>query len=425
MATYSSIDQANESVAQKIIDAQPRLVNVLPARAVIPELQERLILHAGPPIAFEDMPNPVQGAAIGAALFEGWAQDEESARRMCAEEIQFAPNNDFRAVGAMGGILTGSIPVFVVENATDGNRAYTSMHEGEGKVLRFGVYDQSVGDHLVWMRDVLGAGLSEALKLLPDGGLAVNPILAQAVTMGDDFHVRITAASTLMFRELAPKLVRVGMPQDQIESILDFLSGNINFFLTLGMAAGKATLDAAATVNAGSVVTCMTRNGREFAIRVSGLGDRWFTGPEDELDTLYFPGFTDTDACPDTGDSAVIEAYGFGGLVAVAAPAVQQMVGTGEGGFAEALATSEEQSEIVVTHNPNMPIPNWDFKGVPVGIDVRKVVSTGIAPLITTAVMHKEAGIGMVGIGKVRASMPCFTSALEALADAQGATPTA
>jgi hypothetical protein len=425
MATYSSIDQANAAVAQRIIDAQPRLVDVVPAKTVIPALEGRLILHAGPPIAFEDMPDPVQGAAIGATLFEGWAQDEESARRMCSEEIQFAPNNDFRAVGAMGGILTGSIPVFVVDNATDGNRAYTSMHEGEGKVLRFGVYDQSVGDHLVWMRDVLGAGLSEALKLFPDGGLAVNPILAQAVTMGDDFHVRITAASSLMFRELAPKLVRVGMPQAQIESVLDFLAGNVNFFLTLGMASGKATLDAAATVNAGSVVTCMTRNGREFAIRVSGLGDRWFTGPEEELDTLYFPGFTDADACPDTGDSAIVEAYGFGGLVAVAAPAVQQMVGTGEGGFAEALATSEEQAEIVVTHNPNMPIPNWDFNGVPVGIDIRKVVSTGISPLITTAVMHKEAGIGMVGIGKVRASMPCFTSALEALADARGITPTA
>jgi hypothetical protein len=425
MATYSSIDEANAAVAQRIIDAQPRLVDVVPAKTVIPALEERRILHAGPPIAFEDMPNPVQGAAIGATLFEGWAQDEESARRMCSEEIQFAPNNDFRAVGAMGGILTGNIPVFVVENATDGNRAYTSMHEGEGKVLRFGVYDRSVGDHLIWMRDVLGAGLSEALKLFPDGGLAINPILAQAVTMGDDFHVRITAASSLMFRELAPKLVRVGLPQAQIESVLDFLAGNVNFFLTLGMASGKAVLDAAAMVNAGSVVTCMTRNGREFAIRVSGLGDRWFTGPEEELDTLYFPGFTDADACPDTGDSAIVEAYGFGGLVAVAAPAVQQMVGTGEGGFAEALATSEEQAEIVVTHNPNMPIPNWDFKGVPVGIDIRKVVATGIAPLITTAVMHKEAGIGMVGVGKVRASMPCFTAALEALADARGTTPTA
>jgi hypothetical protein len=420
MTTFRTLDQANEAIARKIIDAQPRLVDVVPARTVIAALEGKLILHAGPPIAFADMPEPVQGAAIGAALFEGWARDEAEARRVCEEEVQFAPNHHYQAVGAMGGILTGSLPVFVVENATDGNRAYTTMHEGEGKVLRFGVYDESVGEHLRWMRDVLGVGLSRAVKLFPDGGLPINPILAQAVAMGDDFHVRINAASSLLFRDLAPKLARVGLPQEDLEEVLDFLSGNVNFFLTLGMAAGKAVLDAAATIQDGSVVTCMTRNGREFAIRVSGLGDRWFTGPEEPLETLYFPGFSDADACPDTGDSAIVEAYGFGGLVAVAAPAVQQLVGTGEGGFADALATSEEQAEIVVTSNPNMPIPNWNFRGVPVAIDIRKVVETGIAPLITTAVMHKKAGIGQVGVGKVRAAMSCFTAALEALAAAHG-----
>jgi hypothetical protein len=419
MTTYKSIDEANEAIAQKIISAQPTLVDVVAAKTVIPELEDKLILHAGPPIAFEDMPDPVQGAAIGAALFEGWASDEDSARRVCAEEVRFAPNNDFRAVGAMGGILSGNLPVFVVENRTDGNRSYTTMHEGEGKVLRFGVYDESVGEHLRWMRDVLGVALSRALKLLPGGGLAVNPILAQAVAMGDEFHVRNTAASSLIYREIGPKLTQAGLPQRDLESVSEFLAGNINFFLTLAMASAKATLDAAATIRAGSVVTCLTRNGREFAIRVSGTGDRWFTGPEDKLDTLFFPGFTEDDACPDCGDSAILEAYGLGGPIAVAAPSVQQMVGTGEGGFEDALATSEEQAEIMVAANPDMPIPNWNFRGVPVGIDVRKVVATGIAPLITTAVMHKKAGIGMVGVGKVRASMPCFTAALEALSEAQ------
>ena len=422
--TYNSISDANEAIAEKIINAQPRFVNVVRAKTVIPELSGQLILHAGPPIAFADMPEPVQGSAIGAVLFEGWAQDEASARKVC-ETAQFAPNHHFHAVAPMGGIVTGNMPVFVVDNATDGNRAYTAIHEGEGKVLRYGVYDQSVNDNLVWLRDVLGPAFSKALKLLPDGGLPLNPIVAQAVAMGDDFHVRNTAASSLLFRELAPKLVQAGPPPEQLQSILDFLSGNNEFFLTLAMAAGKVTLDAAATIQEGSVVTCLTRNGREFGIRVSGLGDRWFTGPLGKLDTLYFPGFSDADACPDTGDSAILEAYGFGGLVAVAAPAVQQLVGTGSGGFDDALATSEEQSEIVVSNNPNMPIPNWSFKGVPVGIDVRKVVSTGVAPLITTPVMHKKAGIGMVGIGKVRAPMPCFTAALEALGEEYGITPTA
>ena len=346
--TYNSISDANEAIAEKIINAQPRFVNVVRAKTVIPELSGQLILHAGPPIAFADMPEPVQGSAIGAVLFEGWAQDEASARKVC-ETAQFAPNHHFHAVAPMGGIITGNMPVFVVDNATDGNRAYTAIHEGEGKVLRYGVYDQSVNDNLVWLRDVLGPAFSKALKLLPDGGLPLNPIVAQAVAMGDDFHVRNTAASSLLFRELAPKLVQAGPPPEQLQSILDFLSGNNEFFLTLAMAAGKVTLDAAATIQEGSVVTCLTRNGREFGIRVSGLGDRWFTGPLGKLDTLYFPGFSDADACPDTGDSAILEAYGFGGLVAVAAPAVQQLVGTGSGGFDDALATSEEQSEIVVS----------------------------------------------------------------------------
>jgi hypothetical protein len=205
--------------------------------------------------------------------------------------------------------------------------------------------------------------------------------------------------------------------------VFDFLSGNNEFFLTLAMASGKMALDAAATVNDGSIVSCLTRNGREFGIRVTGTGNEWFTGPLTKLDTLYFPGFTDNDACPDTGDSAILVAYGFGGLVSVAAPAVQQLVGSGQGTFADALATSDEQSEITVTNNPNMPIPNWNFKGVPVGLDIRKIVATGITPLITTPVMHKRAGIGLIGIGKCRAPLPCFVAALEALGKARGRTP--
>jgi hypothetical protein len=424
MAEYRSIDEANQAVAEKIIAAQPRFVDVVSAKTVIPELSEGLILHAGPPIAFEDMPAPVQGSAIGAALFEGWAEDEAAARRVC-EKAQFAPNHHFSAVGPMGGIITANMPVLVVENAADGNSAYTTPHEGEGKVLRFGVYDQWTHDNLVWLRDVLGPAVANALKLLPDGGLPLNPIIAQAVAMGDDFHVRNTAASSLLFRQLAPKLVEANPAGNGLQSVLDFLAGNNEFFLTLEMAAGKAVLDAAASINDGSVVTCLTRNGREFGIRVSGLGDRWFTGPLTELDTLYFPGFSDADACPDTGDSAIIEAFGFGGLVAVAAPAVQQIIGSGQGTFADALATSDEQLAIVVTSNPNMPIPNWDFKGVPVGLDIRKIVATSITPLITTPVMHKEAGIGLVGIGKCRAPLPCFTAALEALGEARGVSPAA
>jgi hypothetical protein len=419
MAKYKTVDEANKAVAQTIIDAQPRFVGIVRAKEIVPELEDRMILHAGPPIEFKDMPEPVQGSAIGGALFEGWADDEASARKVC-ETVRFAPNHQFHGVAPMGGIVTANMPVFVIENATDGRRVYAAIHEGEGKVLRYGVYDQWTHDNMVWLRDVLGPALSRAVKLFPDGGFPLNPIIAQAVTMGDDFHVRNNAATSLFARQIAPKLLQAGPSTSDLQQILDFLAGNNEFFLTLAMGAGKAVLDSAGALGEGSVVTCLTRNGRQFAIRVTGLGDQWFTGPIPPLDTMYFPGFTDADACPDCGDSAILESYGFGGMVSVAAPAVQQIIGSGDGTFADALATSDEQSAIVVTNNPNMPIPTWNFKGVPVGLDVRKIIETGITPLVTTPVMHKKAGIGLVGIGKCRAPMECFTSALEALGNARG-----
>ena len=390
------------------------------AKTVIPELEGKLILHAGPPIAFEDMPDPVQGAAIGAALFEGWANDEESARRVCAEEVRFAPNNDFRAVGAMGGILSGNLPVFVVENRTDGNRAYTTMHEGEGKVLRFGVYDESVGEHLTWMRDVLGAALSKALEAAPGrrAGRESDPGSGRR----DGRRVPRPQHGRLEPRlpgARARSSSQVGLPQKDLESVSDFLAGNVNFFLTLAMASAKATLDAAATIQDGQhrhlpdPERTGVRHPRQRTSATAGS-----PAPRTKLDTLFFPGFTEDDACPDCGDSAILEAYGLGGPIAVAAP-----VGAADGrdrrraGSRTPWPRARSRRRSWSASNPDMPIPNWNFRGVPVGIDIRKVVSTGIAPLITTAVMHKKAGIGMVGVGKVRASMPCFTAALEALSE--------
>ena len=294
----------------------------------------------------------------------------------------------------MGGILSGNLPVFVVENRTDGNRSYTTMHEGEGKVLRFGVYDESVGEHLTWMRDVLGVALSRALKLLPGGGLAVNPDPRRR-------RSRWATSSTSATRprrasctaRSGPKLTQAGLPQKDLESVSDFLAGNINFFLTLAMASAKAALDAAATIRAGSVVTCLTRNGREFAIRVSGTGDRWFTGTGGHArHALSSRGSPTTTPARTAATAPSSRPTGWAARSPSPRRRCSRWSGTGEGGFDDALATSDEQAEIVVANNPNMPIPNWNFGGVPVGIDIRKVVATGIAPLITTAVMHKKAG---------------------------------
>lgn len=414
MSIGEQIDQANAKVVKKITEANPVLVDVVRAGDVIPQLNEgKVLLHAGPPLTYADMTGPMQGSCVGAAIFEGWAADEATARELLASEVKFIPCHHVEAVGPMGGITSAGMAVMVVENTTEGNRAYCTMNEGIGKVLRFGAFDAEVVERLHWMADKLGPAIATAL-VMTEGGIPLNPIIARAITMGDEFHQRNFAASALLFTKLAPLIGQIDMDPADKARVLRFLAETDQFFLNVMMATGKAVMDAARTIEEGSIVTALTRNGVSFGIRVSGMGDQWFEAPVEMPKGLFFTGYTQDDANPDIGDSAITETYGVGGMAMVAAPGVARFVGAG--GFEDAVATSNDMAEIVTGHNPNLPIPNWDFKGACLGIDIRKVVSTGITPVINTGIAHKEAGVGQVGAGQARAPLACFTQALEALA---------
>lgn len=418
MNPAETIDAANAEVVEKITTAQPVLVDVVKAEEVIPELREgKVLLHAGPPITFEEMTGPMQGSCVGAALFEGWADNEEDARKILAEEVTYIPCHDVNAVGPMGGITSKNMAVLVVEERNNGNRAYCTMNEGIGKVLRFGAYDDEVVERLHWMADDLGPAIAGALGTMEDG-LPLMPLIARAITMGDEFHQRNIASSSLLMNKLAAPIASLDIPQEKKEKILTFLADTDQFFLNVMMATCKAIMDAARTIEEGSIVTAMTRNGKNFGIRVAGMGDQWFEAPVNTPEGLFFTGFTQDDANPDIGDSAITETFGVGGMAMIAAPGVTRFVGAG--GFGDALAVSDEMMEIVEGHNPSLPIPTWDFQGATVGIDTRKVVSTGITPLINTGIAHREAGKGQVGAGTVRAPLACFEQALEALAQKYG-----
>ena len=412
---YGSINDANQAITKIISTGQPVLLDVVRAHDVIDVLagDTRVLLHAGPPITFAEMTPPMQGSCVGAVLFEQWAPNEEKARELLAHEVTFTPCHHHDAVGPMGGITSPNMAVVVVENRLRGNRAYCTMNEGIGKVLRFGAYDSEVIARLEWMRDILGPSLAQALRLTNDG-IALTPLIARAITMGDEFHQRNIAASALFAKEMAPLLARTELDRSTMADVMQFLSDTDQFFLNLAMAACKSIMDAARAVEEGSVVTAMTRNGKDFGIRVSGLGDEWFTAPVNTPQGLYFTGYSQDQACPDIGDSSITETYGLGGMSMIAAPGVTRFVGAG--GFADALATSEEMAEIVVGHNPNLPIPTWDFQGAPLGIDIRRVVETSITPIINTGIASLEPGIGQIGAGTVRAPLDCFVKALEALA---------
>ncbi|WP_440898055.1 DUF1116 domain-containing protein [Amphibacillus sp. Q70] len=413
------INVQNQRVIEKLKGAEPFLVDVVPAHTVIPELNDKVLLHAGPPIRYEEMTGPMQGSCMGAALFEGWADTEEEVTAMLEKgEITFIPCHHVNAVGPMGGITSKNMPVLVVENRENGNRAYCTMNEGIGKVLRFGAYSQEVVDRLKWMKNVLGPTLSQTIKEMDDG-INLNVIVAKAITMGDEFHQRNIAASLLFLKEVAPGILALdGVDLSIKEEVVQFLADTDQFFLNVMMASGKATVDGARRVEEGTIVTTLTRNGKDFGIRVSGLGDQWFTAPVNLPRGLYFTGFTEEDGNPDIGDSAITETIGVGGVAMIAAPGVTRFVGAG--GFEDALETSDEMMQIYVEHNPNYSIPTWDFKGAPLGIDIRKVVETGITPIINTGIAHKQAGVGQVGAGTVRAPLACFEKALVAYAESIG-----
>lgn len=416
---FNSIDEANKAVIDKIAGAAPFLIDVVPAKDKIKELNEgKVILHAGPPIKWEEMTGPMQGSCIGASLFEGWANNEEEAKTMLANgEVTFIPCHHVNTVGPMGGITTANFPVLVVENRSEGNEAYCIMNEGIGKVLRFGAYSEEVINRLKWMRDVLGPTISAALKLTTDG-LNLNVMMARAITMGDEFHQRNIAASLIFLKEISPYIVQLDMDDKDRKDVIQFLADTDQFFLNIAMATGKAILDGARTIEEGTVVTAMSRNGKDFGIRISGMGNEWFTAPVNTPQGLFFTGYSQEDANPDIGDSAITETIGVGGMAMIAAPGVTRFVGAG--GFHDALATSNEMMEICIDQNSNFTIPTWDFQGTCLGIDARKVVETGIEPVINTGIAHKNAGVGQVGAGTVRAPKECFEKALAAYAEKLG-----
>ncbi len=416
---YQTLNEANAAVVAQIKQARPHLVDVKPAQDCIAALREgRTLLHAGPPIAWPDMTGPMQGAVLGASLFEGWAKNAAEAEALAAAgQIRFLPCHDHSAVGPMGGITSAHMPVLVVKNSAQGNFAYCNLNEGIGKVMRFGAFEGEVQTRLAWMRDVLGPVLSEALQRKA-GGVDLSTLMAQAITMGDEFHQRNIAASALLLRALAAEIAGSGKGVNQRREVLDFLARTEQFFLNIAMAYCKCAIDAGATIEAGSIVTAMTRNGRDFGIRVSGLGKRWFTAPVNTPVGLFFTGYSQDDANPDIGDSAITETLGIGAAAMIAAPGVTRFVGAG--GFADALEISEEMREIFIDTNPLLQIPTWDFQAACLGLDVRRVVETGITPLINTGIAHRKAGIGQVGAGTVRAPLGCFEKALVALAEQQG-----
>jgi len=411
LTNHPATEAANTRALAAFLGAAPVLRGVGAARSTLPGMGERMILHAGPPLEWARMCGPMQGAIAGAILYECWARDAGAARALAASgQIAFDPCHHHGAVGPMAGVISPSMPVWIVEDAARGARAYSNFNEGLGKALRFGAYGADVLGRLKWIETKLAPAIGAALA--PLGGIELKPLVAQALIMGDEVHNRNAAATALLLRRLAPALVRARLPADDLAQVLDFIADNEHFYLNISMAMCKLMLDAAHGVAGSSMVTAMSRNGVEFGIRVSGLGDRWFTAPAGAIDGLYFAGYGARDAALDLGDSSITETAGFGGFSMAAAPAIVKFVG---GTPEDATANSMRMRHITLGEASTFQLPALDFRGAPCGIDVRKVVDSGIEPVINTGIAHRDAGVGQIGAGITRAPLACFTQALCAL----------
>ncbi|MBV9229965.1 MAG: DUF1116 domain-containing protein, partial [Chloroflexi bacterium] len=397
---------------QRMLAARPRLVDVRPAAEVIPGMHKHLLLHAGPPISWERMSGPLRGAIIGALLYEGLAADAAAAEQLAASgAIAFAPCHHYHAVGPMAGVTSASMPVQIIEEPVYGNRTFSTLNEGLGKVLRYGANDASVLEKLRWMEQVLGPALARAVRAM--GGIEIKALTAQALQMGDECHNRNKAATSLFIRTIAPSLVETGTSTEETASVLRFLHSNDHFYLNLSMAVCKAAALAAHGVPFSSVVTTMARNGTDFGIRVSGLGERWYVAPAQQIKGLYFSGFSEEDANPDIGDSTISETVGIGAFAMAASPAIVQFIG---GTPADALRYTSEMYDITVAEESQYQLPPLNFRGSPVGIDIRQVVRQHLLPIINTGIAHRLPGIGQVGAGIVRPPMECFVAAVHDLA---------
>ena len=414
------LEASNQVVINRMKEAQPILKDVQYAKDLIPQMANgnKVILHAGPEIEFERMSGPMQGSCIGAVLFEGWADSQEAALELLATGgVEFIPCHHVGAVGPMGGITSPHFPMLVVENELDGTTGYCIMNEGIGEVLRFGANSPAVIQRLEWQRDVLGPILGEALRTM-ENGLNVSVMISKAITMGDEFHQRNIAASLVFLKEISPAILRLDIDEEDRREVIEFLAKTDQFFLNIAMAAGKCITDYARKHQKGCIVTAMARNGENYGIRIAGLGDQWFTAPVNTPKGLYFTGYDESMANPDIGDSAITETIGLGGSAMVAAPGVTRFIGAG--GFEDAVRISNEQNKIVTDRNPAWTIPTWNFQGTNLGIDIRKVVETGVVPIINTGIAHKEAGIGQIGAGTVDAPLAAFEKALIAYAESLG-----
>ena len=403
--------EPNAVAYERMVASHPWLIGVKRAADVVPGMQANLILHASPPTTWARMGDGMRGGMIGAALYEGLARTpEEAVAKAEAGEIQFAAAQDHEALTGGVGSISASTPVIVIEDRSNGNRATHFLMEGLGRTLVSGAYDESVFERLRWFRDSFGPILDQAITAL--GGIDVREIIAEALTRGDELHNRNRAATSLLLNKLAIGMADCSVPAAEHKRALEFLSQNGQFFVGAVLPASFLMLRAARNIPGCSIVTRIGANGQDCGLQLSGLDGRWFVAPGEVPTGVLQPGFTKEDVAPGCGDSLLIECAGLGASVLPAAPAFAPAIGAS---LEDGMRYARNAYALSVGEHPYYKVPALDYRGIPIGFDARKVVKTGLLPVIDIMMGHRKPGVGMVGMGIVSPPMKCFENAVRAL----------
>jgi hypothetical protein len=403
---HDAIAAANAEVFRRLDTGVPLLHRLAAAIDVVPDIDDRTILHCGPAIEWPDVCDPLRRSMRAAVVAEGWAADVAAADRLLADgDVRLAPANMHQTVVPMATAIGPSSPMYVVENEEGGTRAFSPINQGPGEVAWFGRETDAAIARLRFLRDVAGPILDEALQL--NGPIDVMALATQGIAMGDDIHMRTQATTNLLIRNLLPHIVAVA--GDRGVEFATYLGGNHLFFLNIAMAAAKSLTLWAEEVSGSSIVTTMARNGTTFGIKLAGH-DEWFLTEAPPVgDALYYSGYGPETAARDIGDSAVLELVGLGGPAAAGSPAVAAFLG---GTMADARRATEQMVQICTGPSTRFKLPIMDFRGTPVAVDVRYVAESGITPKVNTGVLHATAGTGQVGAGVATAPLSCFVEAM-------------
>lgn len=401
----------NRVAFDRIIASHPWITGVRPASEVIAGMPSNLILHAAPPTNWSDMSDLMRGGMIGAALFERIARTpEEAIAKAEAGEIKFDAAQNYGAMAGGVGSITASLPVVVVEDRSNTNRSCHFLMEGLGKTLVAGAYNAEVLERLCWFRDSFGPLLNKAIEVL--GGIDARELMAEALLRGDELHNCNRAATSLFVNQIALGLLDVDAPADEKRRTLLFLNGNGQFFVSAVLPATQLMLRAAHGIPGCSVVTSIGANGRDCGLKLSGTGDRWFVAPAEVPRGVLQSGVAMSDVAPGCGDSFLAECAGFGASVLPASPALCPVIGAS---LPEAARFADGAYRVSLGEHPHYKIPALGFRGIPVGVDARKVIETKALPIIDIMMVHRKPGLGLAGMGLVSPPMRCFEDAVKVL----------